>query len=173
MTRTRSTQWLWAVLWMCCGLLLPQPSQADDSAESHSGPWVGGHVGIAIQLAEISKDSKIIGDDFGTIGLAPGITVHLSDRWAIDFETVAYSDYANSSSFFVVDPGLLYKFDRLALGIRAAVNTRSFDNWGFIPIINKGWSVGLIKLFVELDLPIFITDGEASMVVQPQLGVAF
>ena len=170
------------MLLMFCGCLaLPTRAFADEAsvapepgaAAKHEGPWVGGHVGFALPLMVFGKDSTFIGDSLGQLGLAPGITVHLNERWAIDFETVAYADFMNDTSFFVVDPGVIYKFDMLSLGLRMAVNTHALDNWGFIPIINKGWSVGLIKLFVELDLPTFITHREVTMAVQPQLGVAF
>lgn len=140
-------------------------------------PKVGGHVGLAIPLVTIADPVTAIGADFTKIGLAPGVTVHLNDRWAVDFEFVAYSNFwgtANISSL-VVDPGLLYKADFATLGLRAAVHVAQTQNFGVIPIIVKGFPLGdgTVQAFVELDLPVFFNEAGASLTVQPQAGIAF
>src|SRR5947209_8100882 len=48
-------------------------------------PRVGGHFGIAIPVAAFDNDgTTAIGRDFVQIGVTPGITLKLTDRWAID-----------------------------------------------------------------------------------------
>jgi hypothetical protein len=156
-------------------------------------PWVGGHVNLALPLVEFrtghtkypagegpGRAVLAIGRDFGTLGLAPGITVHLNHRWAIDFEFVAYSDWKNEITSVVFDPGVWYKFDKITLGLRTAVHIGQPPNWGLIPILIKGWPVGLVNVFVELDLPMFITDWDRDggpttfgLTIQPQFGVSF
>lgn len=165
-----------------------EPTQAE-----RDRPWVGGHVNLALPLVEFRTGHKefddgegpgravlAIGRDFGTLGLAPGITVHLNKRWAIDFEFVAYSDWKNDITSVVFDPGVWYKFDKITLGLRTAVHIGQPPNWGLIPILIKGWPVGLVNLFVELDLPMFITDRDSEggpttfgLTFQPQFGVSF
>ncbi len=147
-------------------------------------PWVGGHVNFALPLVEFrpgpGRSVLAIGRDFGTLGLAPGITVHLNHRWAVDFEFVAYSDWKNDITSVVFDPGVWYKFDKITLGLRTAVHIGQPPNWGLIPILIKGWPVGLVNLFVEFDLPMFVTDRDReggvttfSLTFQPQFGVSF
>ncbi len=152
-------------------------SAAEPSPAPASYPKVGGHVGLAIPIVTIADPVTAIGADFTKIGLAPGVTVHLNDRWAVDFEFVAYSNFwgtANISSL-VVDPGLLYKADFATLGLRAAVHVAQTQNFGVIPIIVKGFPLGdgTVKAFVELDLPVFFNEAGASLTVQPQAGIAF
>jgi hypothetical protein len=40
-------------------------------------PVVGGHLGFAVPIAIVSKDTTVMGDDFFSLGLTPGLTVHL------------------------------------------------------------------------------------------------
>lgn len=161
--------------------------------KKHHRPWVGGHVNFALPLVEFRTGHEkfpagagpgravlAIGRDFGTLGLAPGITVHLNERWAIDFEFVAYSDWKNDITSVVFDPGVWYKFDKITLGLRTAVHIGQPPNWGLIPILIKGWPVGLVNLFVEFDLPMFVTDWDRDggpttfgLTMQPQVGVSF
>ncbi len=140
-------------------------------------PRVGGHVGLAVPLVTIADPVTAIGADFTKIGLAPGVTVHLNERWSIDFEMVAYSDFWGSAavSTLVIDPGVVYHFDWASVGLRTAVHVGQTQNWGFIPIILKGFPIGdgTTKFFVELDLPLFFNEAGAALTVQPQAGIAF
>lgn len=140
-------------------------------------PRVGGHVGLAIPLVTIADPTTGIGADFTKIGLAPGVTVKLNDKWAIDFEMVAYSDFWGSGapSTLVIDPGVIYNFGPFAAGLRTAVHVGQTQNWGFIPIILKAFPIGdgTVSAFVELDLPVFFNEAGASLTVQPQAGIAF
>ncbi len=171
--------------YLLSGLLMGAVAFTSASASAYSPPnesppdhpWVGGHVGLALPLVTFTTAGtdavQGIGADYAQLGLAPGITVHLDGRWAVDFEFVAYSDFKNDITNIVIDPGLLYDFDVITLGFRVAINVTMPSNFGFIPIIVKGWDIGRANVFVELDLPMFITSGEFALTIQPQLGVSF
>src|SRR4051794_22914852 len=82
-------------------------------------PRVGGHFGIAIPVAAFDNDgTSAIGRDFVQVGITPGITLKLTDRWAIDFEFIGFSRWDRnppgtpdkSHTIFVVDPGVVYNF---------------------------------------------------------------
>jgi hypothetical protein len=155
----------------------PAPSEAPPpAAPAPSYPRVGGHVGVAIPLVTFADPITGIGADYAKIGLAPGITVKLSDRWAVDFEFVAYSNFfkGQPQTTFVVDPGLVYNFGPFAAGLRAAIIVNDRPNLGFIPIILKGFPISeRVNLFVELDLPVFFSDTGPALTIQPQAGVSF
>lgn len=162
------------------GVLVSGSAVAEQSAPSAPAkefPRVGGHVGLAIPLVTIADPVTAIGADYTLIGLAPGVTVHLSKRWSVDFEMVAYSNFWGSAaeSSLVIDPGLVYHFDWASVGLRTAVHVGKTQNWGFIPIIVKGFPIGdgTTKVFVELDLPLFFNEAGAALTVQPQAGIAF
>lgn len=153
------------------------PDAAPAAKPNEGYPRVGGHVGLAVPLVFFGKETTAIGADFTTIGLAPGVTVHLNERWSIDFEMVAYSNFWDSgnTSTLVIDPGVVYHFDEFSVGLRTAVHVGQGQNWGFIPIILKGFPIGdgTVKAFVELDLPVFINEAGVSLGLQPQAGIAF
>lgn len=150
---------------------------------AQTGTTVGGHVGLAIPIVNFADPVTAIGADFFQIGLAPGITVKLDEKWAVDFEFVAYSDFSSSTgdvgnfSSLVIDPGVIYNFGFASAGLRAAmrIGGATTQNLGFIPIILKAFPLGSGKVsaFVELDLPVFFGHAGASLTVQPQFGVAF
>ncbi|RLB52667.1 MAG: hypothetical protein DRJ42_14145, partial [Deltaproteobacteria bacterium] len=77
-------------------------------------------------------------------------------------------------SNLVVDPGILYAFDFLTIGLRTAVHVVQPQNWGFIPIIVKAFPItDVLKIYVEIDFPIFINEVGVAMTIQPQAGIAF
>jgi len=158
-------------------LVLAQETAAPAVAPEPDYPRVGGHFGLALPLVTIGKQTAAIGADYTLLGLAPGVTVKLSERWAIDFEMVAYSNFHDSTavSSLVVDPGVIYNFGFAAAGLRTAVHVGKVTNWGFIPIILKAFKLGdgPVSIFVELDLPIFINDDGVALTIQPQAGVGF
>ena len=48
------------------------------------------------------------------------------------------------------------------------------QNWGFIPIIVKAFPItDVLKIYVEIDFPIFINEVGVAMTIQPQAGIAF
>src|SRR4051794_7183790 len=84
-------------------VLAAAPAPADESATAAppakaaapgfpTSPRVGGHFGLAIPIAAFDNDgTTAIGRNFVQIGVTPGITVKLTDRWAVDFEFIAFS----------------------------------------------------------------------------------
>src|SRR3954470_12829938 len=132
-------------------------------------PRVGGHFGIAIPIAAFDNDgTSAIGRDFVQIGITPGITLKLTDRWAIDFEFIGFSRWDRnppgtpdkSHTVFVVDPGVVYNFGPVAGGLRLAVQIGQDVplNFGLVPIGVVPFKISKrVSYFLELDLPVFIT----------------
>jgi hypothetical protein len=127
-----------------------------------AGAWaatVGGHIGIASPLVTVTEDdSTNIADDFKLVNPI-GVTVKLTDRLAIDFETQVVSKIdPEGPNGFVVDPGVIYNFGPFAAGLRIAwqIGTAT-SNVGVIPLINKGLApVGGGTWFVEAAFPTFL-----------------
>jgi hypothetical protein len=141
-------------------------------------PKLGGHFNLAIPIVTFgtSSPTTVIGEDFGKLGLAPGVTVKLDEHWMVDFEFVAYSNFKGSNlSEVVIDPGVLYNFGPLVAGLRTAVAVGggNTQNWGFIPIVVKTVPLGRVSLLFELDFPIFIRETQTTFTLQPQIGTAF
>ncbi len=143
-------------------------------------PRVGGHVGMAVPVLTLADHSTFIGADFVTLGLTPGITVHLDDEWAIDFEFIAMNELKSTpaATTFVVDPGVIRKFDGFAAGLRVATQVGAPTNIGLVPIVVVPFKVSEhLSYFVEADVPLFLRDSGSSM--QPsatlllQTGVSF
>ncbi|HVH43202.1 MAG TPA: hypothetical protein VM925_12695, partial [Labilithrix sp.] len=124
-------------------------------------------------------NSTVIGKDFVTAGITPGITVHLDDKWAVDFEFIAFNELKNTpaATTFVVDPGIIRKFDGFVAGLRIASQVGAPTNGGIVPIF-----VLPIKLsdklvyFFEADVPLFLRDngrkpeGSATFLFQSGFG---
>ena len=89
----RCSPWLLAVA--TAVLALPTVARAADeptppakaaAPEFPGWPRVGGHFGIAIPIAAFDNDgTSAIGRDFVQVGVTPGITVKVTERWAVDF----------------------------------------------------------------------------------------
>jgi len=183
-----------AALFSVCAVVgwVHDASAADEIAPVASpetnAPRVGGHLGLAVPLFTLSNQNTSIGKDFVTVGIAPGITVRLTEKLAIDYEFVAYTtvDRRGTLSQLVVDPGVVYDVGPFVVGLRAAVRVTDRANFGFIPIINKGFKIASnVAWFVELDLPVFFNEkypeppatGEArtrtAFTAQLQTGIGF
>lgn len=166
-----------AVALMSLQLLNPRTANAQDPTVTTK---VGGHLGLALPLLTIGSDLTVIGDDFVNVGVTPGITVKLNDRWAVDFEFIAFNAWkgGTTAATFVVDPGVVYAFDSVVAGLRVATEIGAARNIGLVPIIVKPFEIreGL-SYFLELDLPLFLRDdGEdmkPSLTVLLQSGFAF
>jgi hypothetical protein len=130
-------------------------------------PRLGGHVGMALPIVTLAKNSTAIGADFVTIGLTPGITVHLDDKWSLDFEFIAFNELKNTpaNTTFIVDPGVVRNFGPVSAGLRVATQVGAPTNIGLVPIL----VIPVIKLskrisyFVEADLPLFLRDDGKAM----------
>ena len=145
-------------------------------------PALGGHLGFALPIATFSTKSTVIGEDFVTAGITPGITVHLDERWAIDFEFIAFNELKNTpaATTFVVDPGILHKWDGFVAGVRVATQVGAPSNVGIVPIAVLPLKLNdKLVYFFELDLPLFLRDNpaigkaEASATVLFQSGFGF
>lgn len=130
------------------------------------GPRVGGHVGLAAPLVTIPSegDTTDIGDQF-TLVAPIGITVKLTERLAVDFETQVgnpidpmRSDATTTRrTSLVVAPGLVYNFGPFAAGLRVASEIGAESNVGLIPLVNRGlFPVGAATWFVEAAFPTFV-----------------
>lgn len=122
-------------------------------------------------MVTLGKESTTIGSDFVQVGLTPGITVHLSDEWAFDFEFIAFNDFKTidsrqqAATTFVVDPGLIRKFKPVSVGLRVATQVGAPTNIGLVPILVVPVTkvTERVSYFLELDLPLFLRDTGAQM----------
>ena len=63
----------------------PPPPPPPSAAMEKQFPAVGGHLGMALPIATLGGRKNVaIGEDYFTIGLTPGITVHLDDSVGSD-----------------------------------------------------------------------------------------
>jgi len=150
-------------------VLAPCVAHAEEPPAPASSPnKIGGHLGLALPLVTFSKETTTLGKDFVNIGIAPGVTVKLSDRWAIDYEFIAFNNFKSGhhGNALVVDPGLVYTPGPVNLGLRVATRLTDLANVGLVPIINKGFKIDdKVAFFVELDLPLFFNDNGREMQV--------
>jgi hypothetical protein len=163
--------WLQCCLSLCLGLSFAASARADAPA---SGPRLGGHLGIALPIATIAQKTTVIGGDFVNQGITPGITLKLDDRWAVDFEFIAFNAWrsGHTTTTLVVDPGVVYRFDALSVGTRVATEVGAPRNVAIVPIFVKPFKISdVLAYFVELDLPLFFRDDGSQM--KPSLTVQF
>jgi hypothetical protein len=133
----------------------------DTPTPARTFPAIGGHLGMALPIATFSSRTTAIGEDFVTVGLTPGLTVHLDEKWAIDFEFIAFNEVKNTpaATTFIVDPGILRKFDGFVAGLRVATQVGAPTNSGLVPIFVVPFKIGARAVwFVELDIPLFVRD---------------
>ncbi len=169
----RCSPWLLAVAMAALAL----PARADETSppakaaapEFPSWPRVGGHFGLALSIASFDNDgAHAIGHDYVQIGVTPGITVKITQRWAVDFEFIGFSRWDinkagtpdKSHTIFVVDPGVVYNFGPVAGGLRLATQIGEGVplNFGIVPIVVWPFAINKrLSYFLELDLPVFVT----------------
>ena len=141
----------------------PETRAADATTSQKQYPAIGGHLGMALPIATLGvREDTFIGEDFVTVGLTPGITVHLDEKWAIDFEFIAFNEFKNTpaATTYIVDPGIIRKFDGFVAGLRVATQVGAPTNSGLVPIFVVPFKIGQRAVwFVELDLPLFVRDG--------------
>jgi hypothetical protein len=140
-------------------------SSGDARAEG-AYPRIGGHVGVAVPVLTLAKDSTVVGKDFATVGVTPGITVHLDDDWAVDFEFIAFNELKNTpaATTLIVDPGIVRKFDGFAMGLRVATQIGAPTNIGVVPIVVVPFKVSEhVSYFLEADVPLFLRDAGTAM----------
>jgi hypothetical protein len=155
--------------WLLCATALAQePRPAPPFAKT-----VGGHVGVATPLLMVADETKTIGDQF-TLLTPIGIGFHVSKNWIVDFETVVSNPISPSGTTgLVVDPGVIYSFGRVALGLRLAFQINHEANVGGIPLVNvRLVDFGGAAWFVEAAFPTFYSDhkGEFNAVLHTGIG---
>lgn len=156
------------------------PSATSGPPPSSAAPVLGGHLGLALPIVTFASKTTVIGSDFVTIGMTPGITVHLDDDWAIDFEFVALNEVKSTPAptTFVVDPGVVRKFGAVSAGLRVATQVGTLSNVGLVPILVVPFKLSKqFSYFVEGDIPLFLRDDgtqmQPSASFQLQTGVGF
>lgn len=141
--------------------MAPVTPRAPVPDESGGYPRVGGHLGMALPVVTVGKETTVVGGDFVTLGITPGITIHLDEKWAIDFEFIAMNEVKNTpaATTFVVDPGVIRKFESFSAGLRVATQVGAPTNVGLVPIIVIPFKISdKISYFIEGDLPLFLRD---------------
>ena len=135
---------------------------------------------MAVPIVTFGSKTTTIGSDFATLGITPGITVHLDEKWAIDFEFIAFNELKNtpSATTFVVDPGILRKFDSFVAGLRVATQVGAPSNVGLVPIFVLPFKISnRLAYFIEADVPLFLRDDgtkmRASATALFQTGIGF
>lgn len=161
------------------GVVPALPAKKEDQSAS-SYPAIGGHLGVAVPIVTFGSKTTTIGSDFATLGITPGITVHLDEKWAIDFEFIAFNELKNtpSATTFVVDPGILRKFDGFIAGLRVATQVGAPSNVGLVPIFVLPFKISnRLAYFIEADVPLFLRDDgtkmRASATALFQTGIGF
>ena len=143
----------------CMGMFMLAPARARaDEASPH--PGVGGHIGIAITLVTVGSDDTTSLSDQFTLAFPIGIGFKLSDKAALDFETVVGNPISpRGTTSLVVDPGIVYDMGSVVIGLRLAFKVPSDTNVGLIPLIHKGIANigGGANWFIEAAFPTFVS----------------
>jgi hypothetical protein len=139
---------------------------------------VGWHVGAAVPFVSfhsVGKGTQTPSDQL-TIAVPIGISVHLSETWVFDFETVVANDVNPwGGTGLTVDPGVIYVGAPVALGLRAKFDVGAAANFGLIPLVHKGIvDVGYANWFVEAAFPMTAMRGNGyTLAAVAHTGFAF
>ena len=131
-----------------------------DGASLH--PGVGGHLGIALPLVTFARDETSTIADQLTLAFPIGIGFKLSEKAAIDFETVVSNPISpRGTTALTVDPGIVYDTGAVVVGLRLAWKIQADTNLGLIPLVHKGIADvgGGASWFVEAAFPTFVGVG--------------
>jgi hypothetical protein len=135
---------------------------------------VGGHVGVAFPFATFSRHTTTIADSV-VIANPIGIGIGLTESLKVDFETVVLTTWSPvAKTDVLIDPGVIYSWEHVAIGLRIAFRVGASANIGCIPLVN----VPLIKMpkatwFVEAAFPTFYSDHTGSFTTVLHTGVGF
>lgn len=164
----------------------PAPPVASVTPSTY--PSVGGHVGVAVPFATLRTAGDAPTGAFKSSSIADGltllnpigVTVKLSERFAVDFEMVVASSVTPgpTSTGLVIDPGVIYSAGPVALGLRLAFQVAGAPNGaanvGLIPLVHRGLvNFGGGNWFVELALPTFVVEQSIQLNVVLHTGIAF
>jgi hypothetical protein len=145
----------------CLSLELLAPARASADGESLH-PGVGGHVGFATPLVTITSDTTTTIADQLTLVVPIGIGFKLSDKAAIDFETIVSNPISpRGTTGLTIDPGFIYDVGAFVIGLRLAWKVQADTNFGVIPLVHKGIADlgGGARWFIEGAFPSFISVG--------------
>jgi hypothetical protein len=141
-------------------LALPSIAAADDR--------LGAHFGTVFPLVSHAGGSTSTISDQFEIGFPTGVSIKPASDWAFDLEFVPVITHGRSVSL-TVHPGVIRKLPHsLATGVRMAFDARG-SAWGFTPLLNRGYPVGLVTYFVEGVVPIRFKQ-DATGVNQTSIG---
>jgi hypothetical protein len=127
-------------------ILAPTAARADEQAPPPEPaaapslhPGVGGHLGIATPLVTVTSDNTTTISDQFTLAFPIGIGFPLTDKLAIDFETIVGNPiHPRGTTSFTVDPGVVYNLGTVVIGLRIKWDVQAATNVGLIPLIHKG-----------------------------------
>lgn len=155
--------------------LLFTSSVAAAQETAPTSPRLGGHLGFAVPILTIADPVTVIGHDFVTVGLTPGVTVKLADKWSVDFEFIVLNELkaTPSATRYVVDPGVVYNAGPVSAGLRVASIVGAPTNIGLVPIVVLPVAKLGDKLtyYVEGDVPMFLRDNGRA--IAPSIGFQF
>jgi hypothetical protein len=156
------------------------------AAAQDKGMGLGGHFGVVFPIVSVDGGTHYFGHDL-SLKLAGGITLKKTESIFIDFEFVMSLPIADNKAGggIVIDPGILYNAGPIIVGLRAAVSLTEGcgsvagvpvctvgANAGIIPVVIKGFNLGSVTYFIELDLPIFFR-GDTNLTIAFHTGIAF
>lgn len=123
---------------------------------------IGGHFGTVFPLVSHAGGSTSTISDQFEIGFPTGISIKPATDWIFDLELVPTITH-NRSASLTVHPGVIRKLPHsFAAGARMAFDARG-SAWGFTPLVNRGYPVGLVTYFVEAVVPIRFTQDAAGV----------
>ena len=164
--------------------IAPAMAHADDAAPpaANPHPGIGGHVGIATPLVFIRSEdppgSQSISDQF-TLAFPIGIGFKLTDKLAIDFETIVGNPiHPRGGTGFTVDPGIVYDTGAFVIGGRLGFDVGAPTNFKLIPLIHKAIAnIGAgANWFVEGAVPVtfsFTSDATGANKSAVELDIVF
>ena len=152
----------------------PQRETGTASPPPPASKAVGGHVGVALPLVTVSKDTTSVSDQF-TLLVPIGIGFRVSQHVAVDFETIVGTPiHPTGKTSLVVDPGVLFPFGRVTAGLRLAFRIDTQANVGLVPLVNYALvDLGAATWFVEAAFPTFYSDHEVALTAVIHTGVGF
>lgn len=148
-------------------------------AEVPSASRLTGHVGVGSPLVTVratrsARHVSSVNDDLTL--LAPiGLGLQISDAWTFDFEfQISTGVRPEGLTTVIVDPGLIYAWDRLSAGLRVAFQTNANQNIGLTPLMRLAiLRSASTSWFVEAALPAFVQNKQLTASAALQTGVTF
>jgi hypothetical protein len=138
-----------------------------------------GHVGVGsplvtLQASGASRHVGSVNEDL-TLVAPIGLGLQLTDHWTFDFEfQISTGVRPEGLTTAIVDPGLLYAWDRLTAGLRVGWQLNANQNIGLIPLVRMALMGNeRANWFVEASLPSFVRNKQVTTSASLQTGIAF